>query len=328
MSEPFVPLPKSTFAGDAFVLPALFGWQRAGLATALVTLTGIDGRSPRPLGAQMAIAAGGPSAGYLSGGCLEAAVVEEAQRVIADGRATTLRYGRGSPYFDLKLPCGSGLDLYFAPHPDADLIAAAVRAHAERRAFTLVTDLASGQSRIEALAPLAPDQTEVAGGILRRVYRPAPRVLVAGSGPVVVALADLFQASGLALLAVSPDAATRDDLIASGHAGIALPSPEALPTGFLDAFGAAILAFHHHDWEAPLLKAILATPCFYAGALGSHTAHAARVEAMRALGVAEADIGRVRGPIGLIANARSRVSLAAGILAEVVTAAKARGLMD
>ena len=58
------------------VLPAIGAWQTEGKGTALVTLIAIDGGSPRPLGAQMGISETGEYVGFLSGGCLEAGLVE------------------------------------------------------------------------------------------------------------------------------------------------------------------------------------------------------------------------------------------------------------
>ena len=92
------------------VLPDLAEWTGRGERCALVTLVGVDGNAPRAEGAQMAVSESGEWAGYISGGCLEAAIALEAQAAIKAGKPRLLRYGKGSPYFDIQLPCGSGLD--------------------------------------------------------------------------------------------------------------------------------------------------------------------------------------------------------------------------
>lgn len=94
------------------VLPAFVAWRKQDRRAALVTIVGIEGASPRPLGAQMAVTAEGQSVGYLSGGCLEAAVIEEAKISLREGENRLVRYGKGSRYFDVRLPCGSGFDIY------------------------------------------------------------------------------------------------------------------------------------------------------------------------------------------------------------------------
>jgi xanthine/CO dehydrogenase XdhC/CoxF family maturation factor len=64
------------------------------------------------IGAQMAVSETGEYVGYLSGGCLERSVTTEALTAISEGRNRLVSYGKGSPYLDLQLPCGSTLDIY------------------------------------------------------------------------------------------------------------------------------------------------------------------------------------------------------------------------
>lgn len=66
-------------------------WHRMGIKFALVTLVNIVGSSPRALVSVMAVSSDGLSAGYLSGGCLEQAVVDEARQCIASGCNRLLR---------------------------------------------------------------------------------------------------------------------------------------------------------------------------------------------------------------------------------------------
>src|SRR3546814_8839304 len=80
-----------------------------GEATVLVTLTGIEGSSPRALGAQMAVTTSGEYVGSFSGGCIDGAVVAEALETLAARQSRQVRYGIGSPYFDIRLPCGGGI---------------------------------------------------------------------------------------------------------------------------------------------------------------------------------------------------------------------------
>src|SRR5215210_1523603 len=114
-----------TDAGSVFrfILDASARGER----TALVTITGVTGSSSRAPGTQMAVSETGAIHGSLSGGCVEAAVVGEAQRVIGTGAREHIRLGPGSPYIDIQLPCGGGLDLLILPDPPAEVIARAVR---------------------------------------------------------------------------------------------------------------------------------------------------------------------------------------------------------
>ena len=94
--------------------------SEGGQATALVTVGAVEGSSMRNPGTIMGVAADGTWEGSLSGGCIEKAVVAEALDMLKEGTPRVVRFGAGSPYIDIKLPCGGGLDLHFAPLKDAE----------------------------------------------------------------------------------------------------------------------------------------------------------------------------------------------------------------
>lgn len=98
-----------------------------GHRAALATLVEIGGRAARRLGAQMAIREDGGYCGYLSGGCVEAGVATEARKAIAAAGERTLLLGKGSPFFDLQLPCGGGITVAIHVLRTADEVAVHVR---------------------------------------------------------------------------------------------------------------------------------------------------------------------------------------------------------
>ena len=317
------PLPSKCISDD--VLSDLVRWHSENHRVALITLVEIDGATPRPLGAQMAVCENGSVTGYLSGGCIERSVAEEAMQAIAAGKNRRVRYGKGSPYFDIQLPCGSGLDLYMDQGISAPIIAQIADHTARRIPFVLATDLTTGSSAIENLSPHA--ATGLVDGIFRRLHCPALRVLLVGGGPALIAIAQMVVAAGLELDIVSPDAVTRTELQQMGFTARPLVNPKDASLATLDHWTAAIVAFHEHEWEAPVLAEIMRTPCFYIGAMGSRAAHASRLERLSHLGVAAELQNRIRSPIGLIPGAKSRTTLAVGILAEVIAEAKAAGML-
>ena len=175
---------------DEDVLGDLIAWRAQGLRTALVTLVAM-GDTPRPLGAQMAVAEDQRFSGYLSGGCIEQVIAREACQAIAAGENRLVRYGKGSAYLTCELPCGSGLDLYFDQGLTADVVERIAERRASRRPFTLVTDLVRGESRIEdAVRETA---CVLSGDAFHRPYLPPVRVLLAGGGPALIAVAALLR---------------------------------------------------------------------------------------------------------------------------------------
>ena len=300
------------------VLSALAAWQREGRGTCLVTVVGIEGAGPRPVGAQMAVDETGRYFGYLSGGCLEQAVALEAQATIRAGKNRLVRYGKGSPYFDVRLPCGSGLDLYFDQRIDSGVLAEIDAIRARREPAVLRTNLTTGKSALEArasggLGGVLPASRRDGDAFLR-TFLPPVRLLLIGSGPSVGALARLAVLVGFELDVLSPDPATIAELRQAAIGVQELTTPTLGSVARPDSFTAVVLAFHEHDWEPPILAEALSTPAFYIGALGNRAVHAARLAALRKMSISAGDVARIRGPIGLVSGAKSRATLGLGIV--------------
>lgn len=92
----------------------------------------------------MAISQSGANIGCFSGGCVEAAVIAEAMDVLETGRARLIRFGAGSRYIDIRLPCAGGIDLLFTPDPDSDIVSAIVCGLAERMPTSIALDARGG----------------------------------------------------------------------------------------------------------------------------------------------------------------------------------------
>uniref|UniRef100_UPI000594BD8C XdhC family protein n=1 Tax=Nocardia takedensis TaxID=259390 RepID=UPI000594BD8C len=78
---------------------------------ALARVVEATGAGPTPLGAAMIVTDDGDVLGSLSGGCVEAAVVESARQVIATGIASAERFGPQDDVFAVGLPCGGEVEI-------------------------------------------------------------------------------------------------------------------------------------------------------------------------------------------------------------------------
>jgi xanthine dehydrogenase accessory factor len=319
-------LPKRrSLLADDDVMGDFILWQAAGRRTALISLISIDGTTPRPLGAQMAVADNGAFTGYMSGGCIEQSIAQDAVQAIAERRNRMVRYGKGSAYFDLQLPCGSGLDFYIDQSLPPTLVARVASFRDARQPFVQTTNLTSGSTTFEALDGEA--GTALHGDAFSKVHLPLPRIVLIGGGPALMAIAHLIAAAGLDLHIVSPDEAVCAEAVAAGLSVHKLIQPQDIAATQIDRFTATVVAFHEHDWEAPVLSEVLRSPSFYIGVMGSRRAHQNRVQQLSDMGVSPRQMARLRSPIGLVPGAKSRATLAAGILAEVMSEAKAAGLL-
>src|SRR5690242_16875235 len=98
------------------VLQEVRGWYEAGETFGLATIVDTFRSAPRPPGASMAVSGAGEAVGSVSGGCVEGAVYELAQEVMASGRAVVRRYGvTDDDAFAVGLTCGGILDVLVEP---------------------------------------------------------------------------------------------------------------------------------------------------------------------------------------------------------------------
>ncbi len=87
-------------------------WHRQGRGVAIATVVATWGSSPRPAGSQLAVDDRGRFVGSVSGGCVEAAVIEEARAVIASGVAKLLEFGvANSRAWEVGLACGGRIQV-------------------------------------------------------------------------------------------------------------------------------------------------------------------------------------------------------------------------
>lgn len=280
-------------------------------ACVLALISAAAGPSFRPVGATMVVMADGTRLGALSSGCIDADVALHAERVLSDSVPRTLRYGQGSPFMDIQLPCGGSLDILLVPVPDIralDNISAAI---AQRIEATVTIDKETGAIG----AGSRPDDC-----FQLRVL-PDTRFVIFGAGTEASAFATMAAAAGYDCVLLSPDRETLEAAqVATPRLAIRHITHAEIPDDVLiDAHTSVALFFHSHDWEAQIVRQALKTPAFYVGAQGSLRTASNRIETLRALGVGEADLARIKGPIGVIRSTRDPRTLAVSVLAEILS---------
>ena len=286
-----------------------------GLQVALVTLTGVTGASTRNPGAHMAVAEDGNYAGSFSGGCVEAAVVAEAQEAIAEGKSREIRFGSESPYLDIRLPCGGGIDLLITPI-SASIASQLLDAFGSRQPATIIVP--ENDMPVSIAFASSEHPVERRNGEVRINHVPPARLAILGHGATVEHLAKLTQAYGIGFDVFTPDPLVTEAVENIGKEAIVLKTPDPCETFQPDRWTACVFLFHDHDWEAKLMKQSLDSDAFYIGAMGSNKTHATRTELLRQIGASDEAIARMDAPIGLIPSTRDPATLALSILAQVV----------
>ncbi len=95
------------------ILEQAAAWRATGTGVAVATVVSTWGSSPRPVGSQLAVDAGGKFVGSVSGGCIEGAVIKEALDAIATGRPRLLDFGvTNEQAWDVGLACGGKVQVF------------------------------------------------------------------------------------------------------------------------------------------------------------------------------------------------------------------------
>ncbi|MFF3463727.1 XdhC family protein [Streptomyces sp. NPDC002619] len=104
------------------MLPALERWYTAGAPFGLATVVAVSRSAPRGPGAAMAVGPDDEVLGSVSGGCVEGAVFELAQDVVASGEARLETFGYSDEdAFAVGLTCGGEITLLVRPvTPESD----------------------------------------------------------------------------------------------------------------------------------------------------------------------------------------------------------------
>ena len=198
-------------------------------------------------------------------------------------------------------------------------------ARRNRQAAILVTELVTGDVRLvvehegydgdplrEALAArFSSGASGVVddGRIFLNVQLPPPRLVVIGAVHISQALAPMAKVAGFDMTIVDPRTgfATPDRF---PDVPLVAEWPDvALQRLGLDFIHGARRAHPRSQDRRRALTSALAAGCFYVGALGSRKTHGRRLERLRAAGVGEVALARIRAPIGVpIAPSRPRRS--------------------
>jgi len=326
------------------------------LPFAVATVVGARGSSPRPPGAAMAVTGDGEALGSISGGCVEGAVYDTAERVLAGAGAVVETYGYSDDdAFAVGLTCGGTLDVLVAP-ADPQLLSAWVDRVALDDPVALAT-VVSGPAPLGAQLLVGPDTvlgtlgtegldvavTDDARGMLaagqtgdrhygargeRRVddvtvfvqsFTPPPRMLVFGATDFAAAVSRIgvFLGYRVTVCDARPVFAT-PRRFPEAHEVVCEWPHSYLRRTAVDVRTVICVLTHDPKFDVPLLEVALRRPAAYVGAMGSRRTHDDRLRRLREVGLSEDELARLHSPIGLDLGARTAEETAVSIAAEIV----------
>lgn len=288
---------------------------------AIAVVTQTWGSSPRPIGSMMAVAEDGSIAGSVSGGCVESAVIEAAQKALSSGSGEILRFDQLDPedVWSVGLSCGGKIEVLVSL-PGGDWMEAFERARANV-AFDL--EIWEQGARIHEL-PLAPRNGGEKGlgdeGFFLYHHRWADQLLILGGVHIAVPLIAIAKALGFQTILIEPRPAFADPSRFEVEPDETLEEwpDKALEQVHLDGSTYAVLLTHDPKIDDAALRILLRSEIRYIGALGSRTTQEQRRSRLREEGFTPEEVARISGPVGLDIGAITPAEIAVSILAEIV----------
>jgi xanthine dehydrogenase accessory factor len=327
------------------VLDTLERWVSEGLRAATATVVRTERSAPRDPGAVLAVSEKGEVAGSVTGGCVEPAVYEEAQAVLAGGPPRLVTYGiADDEAFEVGLPCGGTVHI-FVDALDPKLVAPIAQAvEAERPVALAVRTTGPAIGEKSLVYADTPDGGEIAGkarALLARgetgfvavdgeevfvsSFAPRPRLYVFGAIDFASALASIGRYLGYHV--------TVCDARAKFVTPERFPDVDELVVDWPDRFLAAApvdertaicVLTHDEKFDVPILKEAVKSPAGYIGAMGSRRTTERRAERLREEGITDEELARIHAPIGLKIASRSPEEVAVAIAAEIISVFNAK----
>ena len=182
--------------------------------------------------------------------------------------------------------------------------------------------LAVGQSGLRHYGPHGQRRIDEVT-VLLQAFAPPPRMLVFGATDFAGALTRMgaFLGYRVVLCDARPVFATARRFPAAHEVVCQWPDrylAAEVAAGRVDERTVIAVLTHDPKFDAPLLQVALASPASYVGAMGSRRTHERRLAELRAAGLDELALARLRSPIGLDIGGRTAEETAVSIAAEIV----------
>ena len=310
------------------VVEQIRGWYAAGEPFALATVVRTWRSAPRQAGAAMAVSAAGEVVGSVSGGCVEGAVYELAQQVLADGEPVLQTYGvSDDDAFAVGLTCGGVLDVFVerVDRGSFGSFADVVQALDVAEPVAVATVL-GGPGEVGRHLAVWPDRSAGSLGSVRldelavfvQSFAPAPRMLVFGAIDFAAAVVRMGKFLGyrVTVCDARPVFATARRFPDADEVVVDWPH-RYLERTVVDARTVMCVLTHDPKFDVPLLTAALRTDAAYIGAMGSRRTHEQRLAALREEGLTDAELARLSSPIGLDIGGRTPEETAVSVAAEI-----------
>lgn len=318
----------SQYGSDRDLLEKALTWLYQGHALRLVTVLKTWGSSPRPPGSLMVMRRDGVHAGSVSGGCVEADLLQRfGEDELGSDKPTLIDYGVDRQEATrFGLPCGGRLELLVEPLNDPAQLQALVDAMARQALLLRRVSLPDGAVTLESAGPeLTFHCTEHS---VARVFGPQWQMLLIGAGHLSQFVSQMALMLDYRVTVCDP----REEY-ARAWAVAETELSTAMPDDAVQAFAAhersiVVALTHDPKLDDMALLDALQGQAFYVGAIGSQRNCEARRKRLRQMGLTPQQLERLHAPVGLDIGSHTPPEIAVSILAEITARRNAVRALD
>lgn len=307
---------------DLNVLKNVLQWRRDGHLVWLYTVIQTWGSAPRPPGAMLALREDGMVIGSVSGGCIEDDLIarrqSERDQDVLNVPVQLITYGLSrEEAARFGLPCGGTLRLTEERITDPSWVEELLACCEKHEIVSRELSLSTGQSKLGAAT--RDDLLEFDGKRLKTVYGPRWRLLLIGAGQLSRYVASMARMLDFDVLICDPREEFAYGWEDEGARFVPGMPDDAVQAIVPDAHTAIVALTHDPRLDDMALLTALKSDAFYIGALGSRVNTLKRRENLLLLGLAEDEIARLHGPVGLHIGSHTPPEIALSLMAEIVS---------
>lgn len=150
------------------------------------------------------------------------------------------------------------------------------------------------------------------------VFSTGDRLIIAGSGPVALNVYQIAQMIGYQITVIDNNAEmlTRERFPEACELLLG-DIVEQIKSCVIDTNTSIVIATHHHDFDWPMMEAVIESPARYIGALGNNHTVTSYYRKLNELGIPETSINKLHTPVGLDLGGKKTAEIALSVMAEI-----------
>jgi xanthine dehydrogenase accessory factor len=318
----------------------------------LATVVDVKGSSYRLAGARMLIDANGNSIGTVSGGCLEADVLERAKKVLQTGEPTIITYDttkNEDSVFGFGMGCRGVVQILLeSVSRESEYFENISKYYQSKKPCVMVTVINSTNPNIKIGAHLFFNESHINsnefveevridvsmalseqksftklisfGEIFIENIKPPVSLLLFGAGYDAIPLVDFAKVLGWKVSIIDHRLAWANAERFPNVEEIIVSRAENLDENlFKNENSVAVIMTHNYENDAKLLPRLMNSKCLYIGALGPKK-RTEKILQESGQSFSEQQLSRLYAPIGLDIGAETPEEIALAIISEIKTA--------